>query len=103
MCGRFKKIGGTSAAVFFVMMISAPAMAQKVVTLSDQQVENIVRRSYQYVAMYNVNNKFALKQGGWNTCDADTKLKDHTMREIARPNNDNQCGCALREASHAAP
>jgi hypothetical protein len=38
--------------------------------------------------MYNVNNKFALKQGGWNTVDADTKLKDHTMREIARPNND---------------
>jgi hypothetical protein len=45
-------------------------------------------RSYQYVAMYNVNNKFALKQGGWNTVDADTQLKDHTMREIARPNND---------------
>jgi hypothetical protein len=58
------------------------------VQLSDEQVENLVRRSYQYVAMYNVNNKFALKQGGWNTVDADTKLKDHTMREIARPNND---------------
>jgi len=56
--------------------------------LSDEQVENIVERSYQYVAMYNVNNKFALKQGGWNTCDPDTELKDHTMREIARPNND---------------
>jgi hypothetical protein len=38
--------------------------------------------------MYNVNNKFALKHGGWNTIDADTQLKDHTMREIARPNND---------------
>ena len=56
--------------------------------LTDAQVENLVRRSYQYVAMYNVNNKFALKQGGWNTCDVDTQLKDHTMREIARPNND---------------
>ena len=31
--------------------------------LSDDQVENIVRRSYQYVAMYNVNNKFALEAG----------------------------------------
>jgi len=49
---------------------------------------DLVRRSYQYVAMYNVNSKFALKQGGWNTCMADTKLKDHTMREVARPNND---------------
>ena len=58
------------------------------VELSDANVENIVKRSYQYVAMYNVNNKFALKQGGWNACVADTKLKDHTMREIARPNND---------------
>ena len=31
------------------------------VDLSDVEVENIVRRSYQYVAMYNVNNKFALQ------------------------------------------
>jgi len=56
--------------------------------LTDEQLENLVRRSYQYVAMYNVNNKFAQKLGGWNTVDADTQLKDHTMREIARPNND---------------
>ena len=56
--------------------------------LTDAEIDNIVRRSYQYVAMYNVNNKFAMKQGGWNTVDADTQLKDHTMREIARPNND---------------
>jgi hypothetical protein len=58
------------------------------IALTDAQVDNLVRRSYQFVAMYNVNNKFALKQGGWNTCVADTRLKDHTMREIARPNND---------------
>jgi hypothetical protein len=64
--------------------------------LIDQDIENLVRRSYQYVAMYNVNNKFALKQGGWNTVVADTKLKDHTMREIARPNNDSlYLGCLL--------
>ena len=56
--------------------------------LTDAEIENLVRRSYQYVAMYNVNNKFAIKHGGWNTIDADTELKDHTMREIARPNND---------------
>ena len=56
--------------------------------LSDAELENLVKRSYQYVAMYNVNNKFAIKNGGWNTIDADTRLKDHTMREIARPNND---------------
>ena len=58
------------------------------VELTDEQLENIVRRSYQYVAMYNVNNKGALSQGGWNTCVPDTQLKDHTMQDIARPNND---------------
>lgn len=56
--------------------------------LTDEQVENLVKRSYQYVALYNVNNKFALTQGGWNTLKADTKLKDHTLTDIARPNND---------------
>ena len=56
--------------------------------LSDEALENLVSRSYQYVAMYNVNNKFAMGQGGWNTCRADTQLKDHTMTDIARPNND---------------
>jgi len=66
------------------------------VVLTDEQLENIIRRSYQYVAMYNVNNKFAMKYGGWNFCVADTQLKDHTTREIARPNNDTlYTGCML--------
>lgn len=38
--------------------------------------------------MYNVNNKFALSQGGWNTLNSDTQPKDHNMKDIARPNND---------------
>jgi hypothetical protein len=93
----FKRKVAAFAATFLAVVISAPAMAQKAVTLSDQQVENIVRRSYQYVAMYNVNNKFALTPGGgWNTCVANTRLKDHTMRDIARPNNDTlYIGCML--------
>ena len=76
--------------------LSGVALAAPSVELTDAQIENIVRRSYQYVAMYNVNNKFAIKQGGWNTVDADTQLKDHTLREIARPNNDSlYIGCML--------
>jgi hypothetical protein len=59
-----------------------------VAAMSDAAIDNLVERSYQYVAMYNVNNKFAANQGGWNTCVADALLKDHTMRDIARPNND---------------
>ncbi|WP_204903016.1 DUF1214 domain-containing protein [Microbulbifer mangrovi] len=58
------------------------------VAMSDEFLKDLVTRSYQYVAMYNVNNKFAAKLGGWNACEADTALKDHTTREIARPNND---------------
>jgi len=86
------------AGIAAVLACLAPALvaADKEVALTDAQVKNLVRRSYQYVAMYNVNNKFALKQGGWNTCVADTQLKDHTMREIARPNNDTlYIGCML--------
>jgi hypothetical protein len=66
----------------------AAASAPQASALNDAEITDLVRRSYQYVAMYNVNNKFAMKQGGWNTVEADTRLKDHTMREIARPNND---------------
>ena len=63
------------------------------VILTDQQVENIVKCSYQYVAMYNVNNKFALADVGMSTRGynkglKNTQLLDHTVKAIARPNND---------------
>jgi len=61
--------------------------------LSDAQIENIVKRSYQYVAMYNVNNKFAFGEGamatqGYNKGLKNTQLFDHSVQSIARPNND---------------
>jgi hypothetical protein len=56
--------------------------------MADEEVENIVRRSYQYVAMYNVNNKTAEEMADWNEFLADTQLKDHNLKVIARPNND---------------
>jgi hypothetical protein len=70
----------------------APTVTAEV-KLTDEQVENIVRRSYQYVALYNVVNKFAMDprnpmSKGWNICVPDTTLKDHTLKAIARPNND---------------
>ncbi len=70
------------------------ASAQTAVDLSDEQVENIVRRSYPYVALYNVNHKIALdtnapvNTGGWNKTLVNTTLADHTLQAIARPNND---------------
>ena len=74
------------------------------VGLTNEQIENIVRRSYQYVALYNVINKSVMDPNnpvktGWNNCVVDTKLKDHTMKLIARPNNDTlyiSCGLDLR-------
>jgi hypothetical protein len=101
-----KKLKGLIALMLAVFITSCSTQSQQnevtvetdqngVAILSNDQIENLVKRSYQYVAMYNVNNKFALKQAGWNTLDADTKLKDHTMREIARPNNDSFYASAL--------
>ena len=63
--------------------------------LTPEQIENIVRRSYQYVAMYNVIQKFALDptsgalfMNGFNKPVSMTRLVDHTIKTIARPNND---------------
>jgi len=65
----------------------------KDVALTDSQIENIVRRSYQYVAMYNVINKAAMQKDnpmmtGWNGTFAAKGLLDHNVKAIARPNND---------------
>jgi len=57
-------------ALFAIIMMVGPistANSKEPIMLDDNQVENIVRRSYQYVALYNVNNKFAISQDGWNT------------------------------------
>jgi len=89
-----------AGAALLACLAPAVATSAEEIALSDAQVEDIVRRSYQYVAMYNVNNKFALKQGGWNTLGADTQLKDHTMREIARPNNDTLYITCLLDLRH---
>jgi len=89
----------------FVIAFSGCAKSQPPVAsdaLTDDQIENLVRLSYQYVAMYNVINKNAMLYGsktntnGWNQCIADTALKDHDFKAIARPNNDTlYTGCML--------
>jgi hypothetical protein len=81
-----KELTGLPIAAAATLMIATTTATA--VGPSDADLENLVKRSYQYVALYNVNNKFALKEGGWNICSPDTQLKDHTLREIARPNND---------------
>ena len=73
-------------AILAMILAGAPAFAAQ--NMTDEQLENLVKRSWQYVAMYNVNNKGAMQYGGWNIVDVDTELKDHTLKLIARPNND---------------
>lgn len=62
--------------------------------LSKGDIRNVVERSYPYVALYNVINKFAMdpsnpmSSGGWNKMFKSTQLWDADVRAIARPNND---------------
>ncbi len=69
--------------------------------LSDEQIKNIVSRSYQYVALYNIINKYALDRNSstptyhWNKVTTHTKLLDHTEQSIARPNNDTLYSVAM--------
>src|SRR6476469_1883813 len=83
------------AAITTVVTMPNCAQAQNAqVKLDRAQGENIVRRSYQYVAMYNVNNKGAmdaqnpLSSNGWNKIHKSTELANASMHAIARPNND---------------
>ncbi|CAB1079349.1 hypothetical protein JY97_03080 [Alkalispirochaeta odontotermitis] len=85
---RHKRMAVLVIALFLVSGYASAAKAQTATELSDEQLANIVRRSYQYVALYNVNNKSAELTGGWNQMLIDSELKDHTLRVIARPNND---------------
>ena len=80
--------------------------------LTDAQVEDIVTRSYPYVALYNVIQKAALDDsnpvstGGFNKLFAATTLFDHNVKSIARPNNDSlyiTCMMALRKDAVADP
>ncbi len=91
---RIKNIAVSLAALILAAGFTTPATAQKAIELSDEQVENIVRRSYPYVALYNVNHKIALdtnapiNTGEWNKTFANTTPADHTLQSIPRPNND---------------
>ncbi len=70
-----------------------PSNGAKHVDLSDQKIKEIVQRSYQYVAMYNVNQKMAFAEEGvttkgYNKGMRKTELLDHTVQFIARPSGE---------------
>ena len=90
-----KKVMGALSIALAALLSPVSAYAGDVGKVTDQQLENIVRRSYQYVAMYNVIQKFALDPSsdqmftdGFNKPVASSGLANHHMMSIARPNND---------------
>jgi hypothetical protein len=90
---KLNRILSIAFTLFLCMGMVSVAQAQKSVKLSDKQIEDIVKRSYQYVAMYNVNQKVAFDEEGMSTKGynkglKNTDLLDHTAEFIARPNND---------------
>ena len=64
------------------------------IDLSSAEAENLVRRSYQYVALYNtlfpwaLDDKSGFFSGGWNKTGRREKLVDASSRDVPRPNND---------------
>ena len=92
---RFAGLRVGFSLLILVLAGSTTVMAQETIKLSDEQVDNLVKRSYQYVAMFNVIQKFAqdpisdaMFTDGLNKPVSATTLADHTMKSIARPNND---------------
>ena len=86
---KFKRIKVSLLALFLVFF-STVASTQKFVGLIDQQLENRFQRSYQYVAMYDVIQKFVLEppssaifMDGFNKSVALTELDNHHVRNIA--------------------
>jgi hypothetical protein len=78
-------------------VIATPtAWAQKAhaADLSSADADNLVKRSYQYVALYNTIFEWALNKkdpfytGGFNNTFIAKGLIDATARDIPRPNND---------------
>ena len=80
-----------SIALVPILLVSQLSTAAE---LTDKEIENIVRRSSQHVAMFNTNNNFAMQKGnplgtgGWNKMFVPESLTDHTLTAIPRPNND---------------
>lgn len=98
---RHLAIGAFSGVLALGFSGGVQAQNSTQVEMTDAQMEELVRRSYQYVAMFNVNNKFALDSesplntGGWNRVVVSTALADHRLEAIARPNNDTLYAAAM--------
>ena len=74
--------------------LHSPATPAPAVELSDADAQNLVRRSVQYVALYDTlmnfvfNKKNPFASGDWNKTHYPQGLMDASVRAIPRPNND---------------
>lgn len=79
------------AAAALGLVAGLPLAAEQ---LSDADLENLVKRSSQYVALFNTLNNFVddpknpLASGGWNKTAYPKGLADASVRALPRPNND---------------
>jgi len=84
---------GTVTTVQATGGLSTPPPTQAA-QLSDADAKNLVRRSLQYVALYDTllnftfNKKNPFASGGWNKTHYPAGLMDASVRAIPRPNND---------------
>ncbi len=80
--------------VCVLLIGSGCGSADPATPMTADEMHNLVRHSYQYVALYNTIVGWALNEqspfytGGWNSTFSATGLMDATARDIPRPNND---------------
>ncbi|WP_170406976.1 DUF1214 domain-containing protein [Ruegeria arenilitoris] len=84
-------IKGIVSAAVVGLAVASPAKADQ---LTDAELENLVKRSTQYVALFNTLNNFVddpknpLASGGWNKTAYPKGLANASVRALPRPNND---------------
>jgi len=72
---------------------AAPDVTTAKAALTPAEMKNLVRRSYQYVALFNTLNNFAVNAknpfatGGWNKTHYPQGLMDASVRAVSRQLN----------------
>ncbi|MDJ0858790.1 MAG: hypothetical protein QNJ03_06915 [Dinoroseobacter sp.] len=66
----------------FGVLVATASLAQST-EFTDDEPRDLVERSYQHVAMYNVSHKFAVTRGDWNAFFGGTEVKGCPLTDIA--------------------
>ncbi len=99
-------MGATKWLALMWALVLLAGCGSREAALTDDQIRDIVERSWPYVAVYNVSGKFVSNPestvftGGWNRMSAHTAVMDHTFKSIRRPNNDILYAVAMLDLTH---